>query len=68
MFGFEVPMEVAGVPPHLLDPRRTWADKLAFEQQARKLVLMFAENFRRFEDAVDAEVCAAGPRLQAAAE
>ena len=68
LFGFDVPMSVVGVPPHLLDPRRTWADKLAFEQQARKLVVMFAENFRRFEDAVDDEVCAAGPSLQAAAE
>ncbi len=68
LFGFNVPTAVEGVPPHLLDPRRTWSDKLAFDTQARKLIGMFAENFRRFETAVDAEVRAAGPALQAAAE
>ena len=68
LFGFEVPTSVEGVPPHLLDPRRTWSDKLAYDSQARQLVTMFAENFRRFEAAVDAEVRAAGPAMQIAAE
>jgi phosphoenolpyruvate carboxykinase (ATP) len=68
LFGFEVPMSVEGVPPHLLDPRRTWSDKLGFDTQARTLIGMFAENFRRFESTVDADVRAAGPALQAAAE
>jgi phosphoenolpyruvate carboxykinase (ATP) len=68
LFGFEVPTSVEGVPPHLLDPRRTWSDKLAYDQSARALVGMFAENFRRFEDAVEADVLAAGPMLHAAAE
>jgi phosphoenolpyruvate carboxykinase (ATP) len=68
LFGFEVPTAVEGLPPHILDPRRTWSDKLGFDQQARTLVGMFAENFRRFESAVDAEVRTAGPAMQAAAE
>jgi phosphoenolpyruvate carboxykinase (ATP) len=68
LFGFEVPTSVEGVPPHLLDPRRTWSDKLAYDQSARLLVGMFAENFRRFEDAVEADILAAGPMLHAAAE
>jgi phosphoenolpyruvate carboxykinase (ATP) len=68
LFGFEVPLDVEGVPPHLLDPRRTWSDKLAYDTQARQLVAMFAENFRKFEDEVDAEVRGAGPVIQAAAE
>ncbi len=68
LFGFEVLLDIEGVPPHLLDPRRTWSDKLAFDKQARKLVAMFAENFRKFEAEVDAEIRSAGPVLQAAAE
>ena len=68
LFGFEVPMDVEGVPPHLLEPRRTWSDKLAYDTQARQLVGMFAENFRRFETVVDADVRGAGPVLQVAAE
>ena len=68
LFGFEVPMDVEGVPPHLLDPRRTWSDKRGYDTQARKLVAMFAENFRNFESVVDADVRGAGPVLQVAAE
>jgi phosphoenolpyruvate carboxykinase (ATP) len=68
LFGFEVPLDVEGVPPHLLDPRRTWQDKLGYDTQARQLVAMFAENFRQFENDVDPEVRSAGPVRQAAAE
>ena len=68
LFGFEVPMDVEGVPPHLLDPRRTWSDKLGYDTQARQLVAMFAENFRNFEAVVDADVRGAGPVMQLAAE
>ncbi len=68
LFGFDVPLDVEGLPPHLLDPRRTWQDKLAYDSQARQLVMMFAENFRHFENEVDAEVRSAGPVRQAAAE
>jgi phosphoenolpyruvate carboxykinase (ATP) len=67
LFGFEVPLDVAGVPPHLLNPSRTWADKLAFDKQARELVAMFAENFRIFEVDVDDEVLRAGPAGNAVA-
>lgn len=68
LFGFDVPLDVEGIPPHLLDPRRTWSDKLAYDTQARRLVAMFAENFRKFEADVDADVRSAGPMLPVAAE
>ncbi len=58
-FGFEVPVEVHGVDTGLLDPRRTWADKDAYDAQARKLVGMFVENFRKYEAHVGDEVKAA---------
>ena len=68
LFGFDVPTDVEGVPPHLLDPRRTWSDKMGYDAQAGQLVAMFAENFRGFEAVVDAEVRGAGPVMQIAAE
>jgi phosphoenolpyruvate carboxykinase (ATP) len=68
IFGVDVPLDVEGVPPHLLDPRRTWQDKLAYDTQARQLVAMFADNFKRFENDVDADVRSAGPVRQVAAE
>ena len=55
-FGFEVPVAVAGVSDLLLDPRRTWDDKSAYDGQARKLAEMFAQNFAQYEAHVDDEV------------
>jgi phosphoenolpyruvate carboxykinase (ATP) len=67
-FGFEVPVAVPGVDPAILDPRATWADKAAYDRQAKRLVGMFIDNFAKFEDHVDATVADAAPRVQEAAE
>ncbi|EPX82244.1 phosphoenolpyruvate carboxykinase [Salipiger mucosus] len=58
-FGFEVPVEVEGVPELLLDPRRTWSDKAAYDEQAQKLVKMFADNFEQYVPYIDDDVKAA---------
>ena len=67
-FGFEVPTVLEGVDPKILDPRETWADKAAYDVQARALVKMFQDNFAKFEQHVDADVKAAAPGFRAAAE
>jgi phosphoenolpyruvate carboxykinase (ATP) len=67
-FGFAVPTSVPGIEPHLLYPMKTWKDKAAFDDTARKLVRMFQENFIKFEQQVDAEVRAAAPEVRIAAE
>ncbi len=58
-FGFEVPVSMEGVPEALLDPRRTWEDKAAYDAQAAKLVQMFADNFAQYVDKIDDDVRAA---------
>ncbi len=63
IFGFEVPLEVPGVDPKLLNPRDTWKDPAAYDEQARKLAAMFNENFARFADHVDESVRAAAPKV-----
>ncbi|MEM8803767.1 MAG: phosphoenolpyruvate carboxykinase [Pseudomonadota bacterium] len=57
-FGFEVPVSVkaSAVPDILLDPRRTWDDKKAYDNQAAKLVSMFAENFEQYTSKIDDDV------------
>ena len=67
-FGFAVPTSVPGIEPHLLYPMKTWKDKAAFDETARKLVGMFQANFTKFEKHVDAEVRAAAPEVRIAAE
>ena len=67
-FGFAVPTSVPGVEPHLLYPMKTWKDKAAFDETARKLVRMFQDNFVKYEKHVDADVRAAAPEVRLAAE
>ncbi|MBD0865348.1 MAG: phosphoenolpyruvate carboxykinase [Rhodobacteraceae bacterium] len=55
-FGFEVPVAVSGVAELLLDPRRTWDDKAAYDAQARKLLQMFADNFKQYVPYIDEDV------------
>jgi phosphoenolpyruvate carboxykinase (ATP) len=67
-FGFAVPCSVPGIEPHLLYPMKTWKDKAAFDETARKLVGMFQKNFTKFEADVDADVRSAAPEVRIAAE
>jgi phosphoenolpyruvate carboxykinase (ATP) len=61
IFNLSVPVSCPGVPDEVLDPQATWADKDAYELQARELARMFAANFEHFKDLVPAEVTKAGP-------
>ncbi|MFM9977532.1 MAG: phosphoenolpyruvate carboxykinase [Sphingomonadaceae bacterium] len=67
-FRFQVPAQVEGVEPRILNPRDTWADAKAYDAQARKLAAMFVENFKKFEGHVTADVRDAAPTLAQAAE
>ena len=66
-FGFAVPTSVPGVEPHILYPVKTWQDKAEFAETAKRLIDMFNENFKRFEDHVDSDVRRAAPQMSIAA-
>ena len=62
-FGLHYPTECAGVPPELLDPASSWADKEGFAATSRELAALFHKNFaeKKYADAVEPAVVAAGP-------
>jgi len=64
-FGLSIPESVPGVPPEVLDPRRSWADPDAYDRMARELVSRFEANFRAFQDGVSDDVRAAAIRAAA---
>ena len=61
VFGLAVPTEIPGVPADVLNPRETWTDAKAYDEQAKKLATMFRENFAKF-GTVDAAIRNAGPK------
>ncbi len=59
IFGLSMPIMCDGVDAQMLDPRRAWSDKLAYDQMAGKVAGLFAESFRQFEAHVSEEVLGA---------
>ncbi len=62
-FNLNIPSHVDGVPDEVLNPRDTWLNGEEYDTQARKLVGMFAENFKQFESEVSEEIREAGPNI-----
>ena len=55
----EVPLEIDGVDPKLLNPIETWNDKNEYARYLKDLISKFQENFKKFD--VSPEIVSAGP-------
>ncbi|MDD6436176.1 MAG: phosphoenolpyruvate carboxykinase (ATP) [Clostridiales bacterium] len=63
-FNFEVPTELPGVDPAILDPRDTYADASEWEAKAKDLASRFQKNFAKYEgNEAGKALVAAGPQL-----
>ena len=64
MFDFEVPTELPGVDPAILDPRDTYADASEWDAKAKDLAERFQKNFKKYEgNEAGKALVAAGPQL-----
>ncbi|MCD8384399.1 MAG: phosphoenolpyruvate carboxykinase (ATP) [Clostridiales bacterium] len=63
-FNFEVPTELPGVDPAILDPRDTYADASVWEEKAKDLAQRFIKNFVKYQtNDLGKSLVAAGPQL-----
>ena len=63
VFGLNMITEVPGVPSEILNPRNTWEDKAAYDEQANKLAAMFTKNFEKYEDTANQDIMDGSPRV-----
>ena len=65
VFDFEVPTELPGVDPKILDPRDTYADKAEWDRKAQDLASRFVKNFVKYEsNEVGKALVKAGPKAE----
>ena len=62
VFGLEMPTECPDVPVEILNPRKTWKDKEAYDATANKLATSFNKNFEQYASAANEEILAAAPK------
>ena len=63
IFGMMMPLSCPAVPSDILNPRNTWTDKKAYDDQAKNLASQFLKNFEKYASGVSEEILAATPKL-----
>ena len=64
IFDFEIPTELPGVDPKILDPRDTYTNPEEWTVKAKDLAQRFINNFKKYENnAAGKALVAAGPQL-----
>ncbi|MEP6674873.1 MAG: phosphoenolpyruvate carboxykinase (ATP) [Ferruginibacter sp.] len=63
VFGMMMPATCPGVPSEILNPRNTWADKTAYDVQAKNLAEQFIKNFEKYAKGTGEEILAAAPKV-----
>lgn len=65
IFNLDVPIELPGTDPAILDPRDTYTDASEWQDKANDLAARFIKNFDQYTDISDgAALVAAGPQVE----
>ena len=65
VFHFDVPTELPGVDPKILDPRDTYADVTQWNEKAADLAARFIKNFVKYQgNEAGRALVAAGPKIE----
>ncbi|MFV0237176.1 MAG: phosphoenolpyruvate carboxykinase (ATP) [Flavobacteriales bacterium] len=64
VFGIQMPQECPEVPSHVLNPRNTWSDKVAYDIQANALASKFKANFKQFEHNANQTILEGAPKVK----
>ena len=62
VFNLDIPQSCSNVPSEIMNPRDTWADKEAYDVQAKKLAKMFQDNFAKKYPNMPKKIAEAGPK------
>lgn len=62
IFNVDIPQTCPEVPSEIMNPRDTWEDKSAYDEQAKKLAGMFQDNFAKKYPDMPKNIADAGPK------
>ena len=62
VFGFQIPSCCPDVPADILNPRNTWEDKGAYDEQLHRLAALFGKNVAKFHGLITDDILSAGPK------
>ena len=62
VFGLAMPTSCADLPNDILNPRKTWTDKNAYDSKANELAEAFVNNFEKYAAGANDEILAAAPK------
>ncbi|MGC8791480.1 MAG: phosphoenolpyruvate carboxykinase (ATP), partial [Desulfurella sp.] len=63
IFNLHIPKNCPEVPQNILNPRQSWKDKDAYDNQLKKLALAFKKNLDSFGFEIDKDIIQAGPQI-----
>ncbi len=66
VFNLMMPVSCEGISEEILDPKKSWANPIAYDEKRIELAELFNANFDQFKDKVTADILAAAPKLEKA--